>query len=65
MCAVIETIIAVKENFKADYIIDILLGKETTEVLVYHRITTGNEIPCHPTKTAVRLVQGGKNENTS
>ena len=29
MCAVIEAIIAVKENFKADYIIDILQGKET------------------------------------
>lgn len=33
LCAVIEAIIAVKENFKTDYIIDILLGKETTEVL--------------------------------
>lgn len=33
LCAVIETIMAVKENFKADYIIDILLGKETSEIL--------------------------------
>ncbi len=33
LCAVIETIIAVKENFKQDYIIDVLLGKETSEVL--------------------------------
>ena len=33
LCAVIEAIIAVKENFKQDYIIDILLGKETSEVL--------------------------------
>ena len=33
LCAVIETILAVKENFKTDYIIDILLGKETAEVL--------------------------------
>ena len=33
LCAVIETIIAVKENFKSDYIIDVLLGKETSEVL--------------------------------
>lgn len=32
LCAVIETIIAVKENFKADYIIDILQGRETSEV---------------------------------
>ena len=35
LCAVIETIIAVKENFKQDYIIDILLGKETNEVLAH------------------------------
>ena len=35
LCAVIETIIAVKENFKSDYIIDVLLGKETTEVLAH------------------------------
>lgn len=32
LCAVIETVIAVKENFKADYIIDVLLGKETSEI---------------------------------
>lgn len=30
--AVLETIVAVKENFKADYIIDMLLGKETSEI---------------------------------
>lgn len=33
LCAVIEAIIAVKENFKQDYIIDVLLGKETSEIL--------------------------------
>ena len=33
LCAVIETIMAVKENFKSDYIIDVLLGKETSDVL--------------------------------
>lgn len=33
LCTVIETILAVKENFKTEHIIDILLGKETTEVL--------------------------------
>lgn len=32
LCAVIETIIAVKENFKADYIIDVLQGRETPEI---------------------------------
>ncbi|KAA6313220.1 ATP-dependent DNA helicase RecQ, partial [termite gut metagenome] len=35
LCAVIETIIAIKENFKADYIIDILQGRETEEVLAH------------------------------
>ena len=35
LCAVIETIIAVKENFKSDYIIDVLMGKETSEVLAH------------------------------
>ena len=35
LCAVIETIIAVKENFKSDYILDVLLGKETSEVLAH------------------------------
>ncbi|KAA6347546.1 ATP-dependent DNA helicase RecQ [termite gut metagenome] len=32
LCAAIETIIAVKENFKTDYIVDILQGRETGEV---------------------------------
>ena len=32
LCTVIETVLAVKENFKADYIIDIIQGKETSEV---------------------------------
>ena len=31
LCTVIEAILAVKENFKADYIIDIIQGKETSE----------------------------------
>ena len=35
LCAVIETIMAVKENFKSDYIIDVLLGKETSEILAH------------------------------
>ena len=37
LCAVIEAIIAVKENFKADYIIDILQGRETSEVQAFAR----------------------------
>ena len=35
LCAVIEAVIAVKENFKSDYIIDLLLGKETSEILAH------------------------------
>jgi len=33
LCSILEAILAVKENFKANYIIDILKGKETSEVL--------------------------------
>ena len=33
LCNVLDAILAVKENFKANYIIDILRGKETSEVL--------------------------------
>lgn len=33
LCTVLETVLAVKENFKAEYVIDVVLGKETTEVL--------------------------------
>ncbi len=35
LCSVMETILSVKENFKADHIVDILLGRETTEVLAH------------------------------
>ena len=35
LCAVIESVIAVKENFKSDYIVDLLLGKETSEILAH------------------------------
>ncbi len=30
--AVIETVLALKENFKVDYVIDVLMGKETAEI---------------------------------
>lgn len=30
LVAALETIVAIKENFKADYVIDVLLGKETS-----------------------------------
>ena len=33
LCTVIETVLAVKEKFKAEYVIDVIVGKETTEVL--------------------------------
>lgn len=35
LCAVIETVAALKEKFKAEYIIDILRGKSTVEVKSY------------------------------
>ncbi|MGI6220014.1 MAG: DNA helicase RecQ [Bacteroidaceae bacterium] len=42
LCAAIETILAVKENFKQDYIIDVLLGHETSEVVAHHH----DELDC-------------------
>ena len=35
LCTLLETIIAVKENFKTDYIINIILGKETSEIIAH------------------------------
>lgn len=35
LCAVLETIIALKEKFKSDYVIDIMVGKETSEIKSY------------------------------
>ena len=35
LCSAIETILAVKENFKTDYVIDVLQGNETSEVLAH------------------------------
>ena len=35
LCTVIEAIITLKENFKADYVIDILQGRETSEVTAH------------------------------
>lgn len=35
LCTVIEAIVALKENFKADYVIDILQGRETSEVTAH------------------------------
>ncbi|MBR4380972.1 MAG: DNA helicase RecQ [Bacteroidaceae bacterium] len=36
LCNVIETVYALKENFKQDYIVDIIKGNETNEVLDHH-----------------------------
>ena len=33
LCTLLETVIAVKENFKSEYIINIILGKETSEII--------------------------------
>ena len=35
LCTVIEAVVAVKENFKADHIVNILIDKETGEVLAH------------------------------
>ncbi len=35
LCAVLETVIALKEKFKADYVTDVLLGKATPDVKSY------------------------------
>ena len=35
LCAVIDTVIALKEKFKAEHVIDVLKGKETEEVISY------------------------------
>ena len=40
--AVIETILALKENFKAEYVIDVLLGKETADILSHRH----DELDC-------------------
>ena len=36
LCAVIDSVIALKEKFKTGHVIDVLTGKETSEVLSYH-----------------------------
>ena len=36
LCNVIEVILATKENFKDDYIKDILVGRETDEIMAHH-----------------------------
>ena len=35
LCTLLETVIAVKENFKSEHILNIILGKETAEVLAH------------------------------
>ncbi len=39
---VLETILALKENFKTDYVIDVLLGKETADVISHNH----DELEC-------------------
>ena len=36
LCTVIDAVYAVKENFKQDYIVDVIKGNETNEVLDHH-----------------------------
>ncbi|MEG1904435.1 MAG: DNA helicase RecQ [Bacteroidales bacterium] len=37
LCAVIETVIALKEKFKSEHVIDVIIGKETEEVKSYQQ----------------------------
>ncbi len=39
LCAVLETISALKEKFKAEHIIDVVTGRETNDVRSYHHDT--------------------------
>ena len=40
--AVLETVLALKENFKTDYVIDVLLGKETADIISHNH----DELEC-------------------
>ena len=40
--AVIETVLELKENFKTDYVIDVLLGKETADIISHNH----DELEC-------------------
>jgi len=42
LVTVLSAILAVKENFRADYIIDFITGKETDEILAHHHETLEN-----------------------
>ena len=35
LCTILETVVAVKENFKSEHIINIILGKETSDVIAH------------------------------
>ena len=35
LCAVIETVIALKEEFKTEYVIDVIMGKKTNQITAY------------------------------
>ena len=36
LATVLETVVALKEKFKADYVINVIIGKETNEIKSYH-----------------------------
>ena len=40
--AVLETVLALKENFKTDYVIDVLMGKETADIISHNH----DELEC-------------------
>ncbi len=36
LCTVLETVLALKEKFKAEYVIDVIMGNETSEITSYN-----------------------------
>ncbi len=36
LCTVLETVLALKEKCKAEYVIDVIMGKETSEIISYN-----------------------------
>ena len=35
LCTILDTVVAIKENFKSEHIVNIILGKETSEVIAH------------------------------
>ncbi|MBD5254534.1 MAG: DNA helicase RecQ [Barnesiella sp.] len=55
LCAIIETVIALKEKFKADHIVDVIRGRVTPDVKSYHHEDL-DIFGCDPKATARHLM---------